>query len=56
VCSVERRMRSSIVREGCREADLHGGCGMLAVKVMEGAWLLLSLADRCSARSACQPR
>jgi hypothetical protein len=45
-------MCSSIVREGCREAELRGGCGMLAVEAMEGAWLLLSLAVRCSARSA----
>jgi hypothetical protein len=49
-------MSSSIVREGCREAELHGGCGMLA---MEAAWPLLSLAVRYSAqavRSAYQPR
>jgi hypothetical protein len=67
VCDVRRRLCSSIVREGwsegcsegCREAELHGGCGMLAVEAMEGAWLLLSLAVRCSARAAhaaCQPR
>jgi hypothetical protein len=30
-------MCSSIVREGCREAELHGGCSMLAVKAIEGA-------------------
>jgi hypothetical protein len=38
VCSVGRRMCSCIVREGrsgrsC-EAELHGGCGMLAVEAM----------------------
>jgi hypothetical protein len=66
VCGVGQRMRSSIVREGCREgcsegcreAELHGGCSMLAVEAMEGAWLLLSLAVNRSARSAhaaCQP-
>jgi hypothetical protein len=53
VCGVGRRMCSSIVREGCREAELRGGCGMLAVEAIEGAWSpLLSLAVRCSARSA----
>jgi len=30
-------MSRNIVREGCREAELHGGCGMLAVEAMEGA-------------------
>jgi hypothetical protein len=48
-------MSSSIVREGCRQAELHGGCGMLAVETMEGAWLLLSLAVRCSARPCSLP-
>ena len=49
----------SIVRKGCREAELLGGCSMLAVEAMEAALLLLSLAVRCSACSAhaaCQPR
>jgi hypothetical protein len=41
---VGRRMSSSIAREACREAELRGGCGMLAVEAMEGAWPLLSLA------------
>jgi hypothetical protein len=45
-------MRSGIVHEGCREAELCSGCSMLAVEAMEAAWLLLSLAVRCSARSA----
>jgi hypothetical protein len=52
-------MRSSIMREGCCEVELRGGCSMLAVEAMEAAWLLLSLAVRCSACSAhaaCQPR
>jgi hypothetical protein len=52
-------MPSSIARKGCREAELHGGCGMLAVEATEGAWLLSLLAVRCSARSAhaaCQSR
>jgi hypothetical protein len=30
-------MYSSIVREECREADLRGGCSMLAVEAMEAA-------------------
>jgi hypothetical protein len=51
VRGVGRRMYSSIVREGYSEAELHSDCDMLAVEVMEGAWLLLSLAVRCSARS-----
>jgi hypothetical protein len=34
-------MFRSTVREGCREAELQGGCGMLAVEVMEGAWLFV---------------
>jgi hypothetical protein len=58
VRGVGRRMCSSIVREGCREAELYGGCSMLAVEAIEDAKLLLSLAVRCSARSAhtaCQP-
>jgi hypothetical protein len=33
-----RRMCSNFVREGCREAELCGVCGMLAVETMEGAW------------------
>jgi hypothetical protein len=37
VYGVGRRMSRSIVREGCREAELQGGCGMLAVEAMEGA-------------------
>ena len=55
-CGVGRRMCSSIMREGCCEAELRGGCGMLAVEAMEGAWLLLSLAARRSAHAAYQPR
>jgi hypothetical protein len=61
VRGVGRRMCSSIVREGCSEAELHSDCGMLALEAMEGPWLLLSLVVRCSARSArsahaaCQP-
>jgi hypothetical protein len=39
-------MCSSVVREGCREAALHGGCGILAVEAMDGAW---PLAVRCPA-------
>jgi hypothetical protein len=38
ICGVERRTRSCIVRKGCpyglREAELHSGCGMLAVEAM----------------------
>jgi hypothetical protein len=44
VCSVERRMCSSIVREGCRKAELQGGCGMLAVEAIDGCccrWLFV---------------
>jgi hypothetical protein len=42
--TVERRMCSSIVREGCREAELQGGRGMLAVEAIEGCccrWLFV---------------
>lgn len=38
-------MYSRIVREGCREAELHCGCGILAVEAIEAAsslWSLLS--------------
>jgi hypothetical protein len=45
-------MCSSIVREGCRKAELRGGCSMLAVETIESAWLLLSLAVRRSAHAA----
>jgi hypothetical protein len=43
-CGIERGMCGSIVREGCREAELHGGCGMLAVEAIEGCccrWLFV---------------
>jgi hypothetical protein len=43
-CGIERRMCSSIVREGCREAELQDGCGMLAVEAIEGCccrWLFV---------------
>jgi hypothetical protein len=33
-CGIERRTCSSVVREGCREAELQGGCGMLVVEAM----------------------
>jgi hypothetical protein len=50
-------MCSSIVREGCHKTELHDGCSMLAVEAIEGARSpLLSLAVRCSALAACQPR
>jgi hypothetical protein len=52
LCGVGRRMWSSIAHEGRRKAELHGGCGMLVVEAIKGAWLLSSLAVRCSARSA----
>jgi hypothetical protein len=53
-------MSSSTARKGCREAELHSGCDILAVEAVvaveatESAWLLLLLllAVRCSARSA----
>ena len=43
-CGIERRMRSSIVREGCCEAELQGGCSMLTVEAIEGCccrWLFV---------------
>jgi hypothetical protein len=43
---VGRNMSGGIVRDSCRKADLHGGCTMLAVEAMVGAWLL-SLAVGC---------
>jgi hypothetical protein len=52
MCGVGRRIWSSIAHESRRKAELHGGCDMLVVEAMKGVWLLLSLAVRCSARSA----
>lgn len=37
-------MLGDVAREGCREAVPHGGCSMLAVEVMRGAWMILSMA------------
>jgi hypothetical protein len=56
-CGIERRMCSSIVREGCREAEAAGRLRHAGGRGNRG--LLLSLAVRCSTRSAhaaCQPR
>jgi hypothetical protein len=45
-CGIGRRICSSIVREGCREAELQGGCGMLAVEAIESCcWFVVQPAQ-----------
>jgi hypothetical protein len=34
-------MSGYVAREGCREAELHGGCSIVT-EAREGAWLMLS--------------